>query len=149
MKTACLTLLALLGACDPADLPAGWEDAETLDDFSWEESDSGGGGCDDTACEATMSARAAAPGLRVTGEDLPFVGAEPVEGFYRRNGGQVDVLVQPVDMNPDWDSCIDVIRIEAGIPEDPPATVTLYQRSHHGQGEPNDPVLVGSVGVAR
>ncbi len=147
MTIALVTLLALLGGCDPPDLPAGWEEAQALDDFSWEESDTGGGGCDDTACEATMSARAAAPGLRVSGEDLPFVGAEPVEGFYRRNGGQVDVLVQPVDMDPEDDSCIDVIRIEAGVPEDPPATVTLYRRSHHEQGEPDEPVLVGSVEV--
>jgi hypothetical protein len=144
MKIAYLTLLGLLGGCDPVDLPEGWEDAETLDDFSWEESDTGGW---DTGWESTMSARAAAPGLRVTGEDLPFVGAEPVEGYYRMNGGQVDVLVQPEDMNPDWDSCINVIRIEAGVPEDPPATVTLYRRSHHEQGESDDPVLVGSVEV--
>ena len=94
-----------------------------------------------------MSARAAAPGLRVTGEDLPFVGAEPVEGFYGRSGGQVDVLVQPVAMYPEEDSCTDPIRIEAGVPEDPPATVRLYRRGHHEQGESDDPVLVGSVEV--
>ena len=146
MKIAWLTLLGLLGGCDPADLPEGWEDAEAVDDFSWDESDTGGG-CGDTACEATMSAHAAPPGLRVTGEDLPFIGAEPVEGFYRRNGGQVDVLVQPVDMDPDEDSCTNLIRIEAGVPEDPPATVTLYWRRHHEQGESAAPVLVGSVEV--
>ena len=83
----------------------------------------------------------------MTGEDLPFVGGEPVEGFFRRNGEQVVVLVQPVDMDPDEDSCTDLIRIEAGIPEEPPAMVTLYRRSHNPQGGESEPELVGCVEV--
>ena len=39
------------------------------------------------------------------------------------------------------------LALEAGVPEDPRATVTLYRRGHHEQGEPDDPVLVGSVEV--
>jgi hypothetical protein len=145
MKTACLTLLALPAACAP-DLPWRWEDAEGIDDFTQEECE---GSIYDTGWESTVDATADDPGLHVVGDNLPFRCDQEVEGFYRMNGTQVAVLVQPVDMDPEKVAMCDCLyTVEAGIPEDPPASVTLYWR-HDNQNEPNDPVLVGSVRVAR
>jgi len=150
-KIACLALLGLLVGCAP-DLPEGWQDAESVDDFTQDECDDTGG-TDPDEVETTVTATADDPGLRVVGEGVFFRCSQDVEGFFRTRGDAVDVLVQPVDMNPrSVAKCDCSYRIEAGIPEEPPATVNLYRRSdHHGQdeGEPNDPTLVGSAEVAR
>ncbi|MBN1337304.1 MAG: hypothetical protein JXB39_15200 [Deltaproteobacteria bacterium] len=143
MKIVYVTLLGLLVACAP-DLPAGWEDAEGIEDFTQDEC---GGSPYDTGWESTVEANADNPGLRVVGDDLHFRCEQDVEGFYRVDGTAVDVLVQPVDMNPGLVAGCDCLyRVEASIPEEPPATVTLYRRWDNLNDE-NDPVLVGSVEV--
>ena len=136
-------LIVLLLACAP-DLPSDWEDAEPVDDFSQEECD---GSPMDTGWASTVSASAGGPGLRVVGDDLPFRCEQEVEGFYRTSGEAVDVLVQPVDMDPrSVAACDCLFRVRAGVPEDPPATVTLYRRWDNINDD-NDPVLVGTAEV--
>ncbi len=145
-RIAWLALLALLGGCDPdiPDLPWSWEDAEDIEDFTQDECE---GSVYDDGWESTVDATADDPGLRVVGDSMPFRCDQEVEGFYRVSGSQVGVLIQPVDMDPDKVAGCDCLyRVEAGIPADPPATVTLYWR-HDNQNDENDPVLVGSVEV--
>ncbi len=147
-------LLALVGGCDlAADLPAGWEDARHIDDFTQGECDGYAG---DTGEVPTVTATADA-GLRVVGDNLTFPCSTEVEGFYRSETldiypvvYQVSVLVQPVDMDPyAVAGCDCLYRVEAGIPEDPEsATVYLYTRQGSWTDE-NDPELVGSAADSR
>ncbi len=145
MTIAWLAFLVLPSACGPdVDLPAGWEEAVWIEDFIQYECD-GSPSTDDWV--STVIASAIQPGLRVIGDDLPFRCEQDVEGFYRVSGEAVDVLVQPVEMDPDEVARCDCLyRIEAGIPEAPPATVTLYRRWDN-LNVPNRPVLVGSIRV--
>ena len=142
-----LLLLPLLGtACDLfLDLPDGWEDAERVDDFTQHDCE---GSPYDTGWSEQMTAWSADPGIRVEGDPLHFRCEQDVEAFYKVEGGQVDVLIQPIDMNPRVVAGCDCLyRVEAGIPESPPADVTLYRR-WDAINDPNDPVLVGSAEVA-
>ena len=143
MRIAYLTALVLLAGCAP-DLPEEWEDARHIDDFTQEECD---GSPMDTGWESTVSASVGTPGLRVVGDNLPFRCEQEVEGFYRVDGDAVDILVQPVNMDPrSVANCDCLYKVEAGIPEDPPATVTLYRRWDSINDE-NNPVMVGTVEV--
>ena len=137
-------LLALpLAGCGP-DLPEGWEDADGINDFTQNECE---GSAYDTAEVASVAANADDPGLRVVGDDLPFRCEQEVEGFYRVDGDAVDILVQPVNMDPrSVANCDCLYKVEAGIPEDPPTTVTLYRRWDSINDE-NNPVMVGTVEV--
>ena len=148
MKRDALTLLVLLGACQP-DLPDGWEEAIAVDDFSQDECDDTGGTPPDV--EATVTASEDEPGIRLVGEDVRFHCSQEVEGFYRTTSEAIEVLVQPVNMNPSSVvKCDCYYRIEAGIPEDAPATVSLYRRSDHYGNDPvetNVPTLIATVEV--
>ena len=132
--------------CSPGEIGAwSWEDAQPIDDFTQEERE--GDVISDTAWESSVSASSAAPGLRVAGDYLPFMCGEAVEGFYRKDGEQVIVLVQPVDMEPDKETCGCLYGVEGGIPEDPPVSVSLYRRSHNCCGNEYEPELIGCVKV--
>lgn len=136
-------MLLLLLACF-ADLPPGWEDARPIDDFAQSPCE---GSPYDTGWSEAMSAWAEDPGLRVVGEPLHFRCEQDVEGFYRTGEGRVDLLVQPVRMRPKVVAGCDCLyRVEAGIPEAPPAEVSLYRR-WDALNEPNDPVRVGTASV--
>ena len=116
-------ILALAACHWGADLPAGWEDAESVDDFSQNRCKDD---AYDTGAPEAMSATVGDPGIRVTGDPVHFRCDQEVEGFYKADTETVDVLVQPADMNPrSVAKCDCSYRVEAGIPEDPPATVTL------------------------
>lgn len=133
----------LLLSCG-ADLPEGWEEAEPVEDL--EQTDCEGSPYDTGWTEA-MSAEAGSPGLRVIGDPLHFRCAQEVEGFYMSSGDQVDVLIQPKDMDPRAVAGCDCLyRVEAGVPLAPPAEVTLWRRWDN-INDPNDPVEVGSAHV--
>ena len=135
--------LSLLLSCG-ADLPEGWEDAAPVEDLV--QTDCEGSPYDTGQVEA-MTAQAAAPGLRVVGDPLHFRCAQEVEGFYKAAGDQVDVLIQPVDMDPrEVAGCDCLYRVEAGVPLAPPADVTLWRRWDN-LNDDNDPVEVGSAAV--
>jgi hypothetical protein len=126
------------------DLPAGWEDAEPIEDLSQSPCD---GSPYDTGWSEAMTAWEAAPGIRAAGDPLHFRCEQEVEGFYRQEGEALDVLIQPVDMHPEVVAGCDCLyRVEVGLPQAPPATVTLYRR-WDGINDPNDPVRVGSAAV--
>ncbi len=138
-----MTFILALLACG-ADLPEGWEDAQPVDDFTQSDCD---GSPYDTGWSEAMTASAADPGIRVVGEPVHFRCAQDVEAFYRTASGAIDVLIQPVDMNPKAVAGCDCLyRVEAGIPEAPPAEVSLYRRWDN-INEPNEPVLIGTATV--
>ena len=148
MTRTAIIFLSLACACQP-DLPEGWENAVAVDDFVQDDCDDTGGTPPDL--EASVTASEEEPGIRVVGEDVRFRCAQDVEGFYRNDGETVDVLVQPTNMEPkSVAKCDCYYRIEAGIPEDAPATVSFYRRGDNygnDEEETNDPVLVGTVEV--
>lgn len=148
-KLAVLVLTCPIAACGPAvDLPEGWEGAVGIEDFIQYACD---GSPSDDGWTSTVTATAIQPGLRVIGNDLPFRCEQEVEGYYRVDGEAVDLLVQPVDMDPEEVAACDcLVEVEAGVPEEPPATVSLYRRSdHYGQNDdaPSVPEWIGSVDV--
>jgi len=137
-----LLALALLSCV--TDLPAGWEDAQPVDDLSQSACK---GSPYDTGFTEAMTASAGSPGLRVVGEPLAFRCEQDVEAFYKVNGEAVDVLVQPVNMNPKVVAgCDCTYKVDMGIGVDPPAEVTLYRR-WDAINDPNEPVEVGSASV--
>ncbi len=146
MRIAFMALLVLVSACgNPPDLPMGWEDAVAIDDLTqtW------CGGFWGYDHSPSVSATSCHLGLRVVGNDLWFGCSEEVEGFFRRDGVLVGVLVQPAGMDPRVPPpCECYIGVEAEIPEDPPATVSLYTRSGNYE-EDNRPIFIGSDEVVR
>jgi hypothetical protein len=154
MKITGLALGALLCGCDLSENSEcnqghvstwSWADAQTVSDFNQEDRE--GNAILDTGWESTVSAYAESPGLRVVGDYLPFMCGEAVEGFYRKDGERVVVLVQPVDMDPDKETGPCFYGVEAGIPENPPAEVSLYERRHGCCDVESEPELVGCVKV--
>ena len=135
-------LLLLLAACGP-DLPEGWEDAEPIDNFGQSECAGDPYGETETEVRATVGG----PGIEIIAEPMHFRCAQEVEGFLRQQGDALDVLVQPVDMDPSAVAGCDCLyTITAGLPFDPPATITVYQRWDN-LNEPNDPLEVASTTV--
>ncbi len=148
MTRPIIAAIMLLTACR-ADLPDGWDEAVAVDDFTQDECDDTGGTPPDV--EATMDAYEDEPGVRVMGEDLSFRCSQDVEGFYKSDGESVEVLVQPVNMNPrSVTKCDCSYHVEAGIPEEAPIKVSLYRRGdHYGGDDPatNLPTLIGTIEV--
>ena len=92
-----IPLILALGACSSGpNLPEGWEDAELLNDFTQSEC----GGEPGTATEE-FNAFKAPPSLEITWTNTAFRCEQPVEGYLRRLGVTHELLVQPVDMEPD------------------------------------------------
>lgn len=135
-----LLLLAL--ACGP-DLPAGWEDASKIDDFTQRECSGDPYG----EYTSTVEASAAGQGTSVTADEVPFRCAQEVEGFLRWEGTLAQILIQPVDMNPAAVAGCDCLyRLDMGL-DDPAALVTVWRRWDN-INDPNDPVEVGTAEVA-
>jgi hypothetical protein len=136
-------LLALL-ACGP-DLPDGWSDAQRVTSLTQTECLTGSPyeGYDERV-EGDLSVSP----LQVALREARFRCAQDVAGFYRLAGTGVDVLVQPIDMNPravaGCDCLYDIdiaLRLEVDLA---PERVTVYRRSDN-LSAPNEPVLIGSV----
>jgi hypothetical protein len=138
-------LLALLVGCGP-DLPAGWEEAQPVDDLA--QSACAGDPYDAPDPEVT-SALEADP-LQVRARRIAFRCDQDVEGFWQQAGDAVEVLVQPRDMNPGRVAkcdCLYTLDIEVGALETPPSAVSVYRRSDN-LNDNNDPVLQGTAEVA-
>jgi len=142
MRTLILSLLALT-ACG-ADLPEGWEDAKPVTSL------------DQSACDGTpyeehderAEGDLGTSPLEISLREGHFRCEQDVEAFYRIAEGDIDVLVQPVDMNPSvvagCDCLYDVdmtISLEVDLA---PGKATVYRRWDN-QNEPNDPVWIGEV----
>ncbi len=143
-----LTVLVAAGCTDSdsgsnADLPAGWEGAKRIADFTQLD-------CDDERdeVEASITVEGVAGGIELDYDHARFRCSQDVEGFARRSDGQVDILIQPVDMNPSsvakCDCSYDIVAKLAAVAGE--HTVTVYRRQDNIGGE-NDPVEVGSVDV--
>jgi hypothetical protein len=79
--------------------------------------------------------------------DAHFRCEQSVEGFLRESGSAVDLLVQPIDMNPTSVAMCDCLYEIVMIVKPLAAgqhDVTLYRR-WDAINEPNDPVLIGTA----
>lgn len=134
--------MALVGC---TDLPDGWDGASSIADFSQS-------ACSDAdpygETNERVEAEAASGAIAVDYLGAPFRCSQDVEGFFRTNGDAVDVLVQPVHMNPSSVAKCDCLyEIHMTVPVAPLAALTLYRRWDN-INDPNDPVEIGSVQVA-
>lgn len=132
----------LLIACRP-DLPAGWEDAQPVLDLTQSPCDGDPYGENDERVEAT----AEGSNLAVDYLEAHFRCAQEVEGFYREDADTVDVLVQPIDMDPRAVAGCDCLyNVSMTVPVAAPVSLTLFRRWDN-INDPNDPVEIGSVDV--
>ncbi|KYF71981.1 hypothetical protein BE11_03505 [Sorangium cellulosum] len=136
--------MLLAVGCGGADLPEGWEDAEAIEGLTQSE-------CTASAYDATVKETLAATpergAVHLDYGAAHFRCEQAVEGFVRRSGGKVDVLVQPVDMDPSavagCDCRYDIGMTIKGLGKGTVA-VDLYRRWDN-LNEPNDPVKIGSA----
>ncbi len=134
--------LAILGGCGP-DLPAGWEDAEPVVSLVQSE-------CEGSPLEAfdeRVSADLEGSPLRVEAFETHFRCAQDVEAFFRTSGSEIDVLVQPVDMNPAnlaACDCLYDLEIAVTSPSSAPARVEVFRRWDSESGD-SDPVSIGVI----
>lgn len=136
----------LLVGCGGADLPEGWEDAEAIEGLT--QSECNASAYDETVKEALV-ATPERGAVHVEYRAAHFRCAQEVEGFVRMAGGKVDVLVQPVDMDPSGVAGCDC-RYDVGMKikglSKRVVGVELYRRWDN-HNEPNDPVKIGSAEV--
>lgn len=132
--------------CGGADLPEGWEDAEAIEGLTQTECLAS---AYDEAVKETLAATPERGAVHVGYGAAHFRCDQEVEGFVRRSGGKVDVLVQPVDMDPGavagCDCRYDIGMTIKGLSKGAVA-VELYRRWDN-LNEPNDPVKIGSADV--
>jgi hypothetical protein len=135
------------GDGDSADLPADWEEAEEipgLDQSECEGDPYGGTGEDGFDERATFTGEVGS--VRVLYNDAHFRCEQPVEAFVRRGDNTLDVLVQPIDMNPDmvagcdclYDIVVEIKNLVAGD-----YAVSLSRRWDN-INDPNDPVPIAT-----
>lgn len=145
---------ALLGgglACDAgsddvisADLPTGWGNARRVGEFSQSNCDRSPREHDERATFTPSQGS-----IQVQYSDAQFRCDQDVEGFVRRDGDALDLLVQPVVMDPDevarcscpYNIDMDVLGLPAGS-----LNVTLLRRGDN-LNEDNDPVEIASTTV--
>lgn len=149
-----LLVCAAAGACGTddstpvatAELPVGWEGARRVEVTQQPCSGSPYEGADERASFLATAGR-----LEVVYTEAHFRCEQPVEAFLRQSPGVVDVLVQPVDMDPKsvamcdclYDVDVAVAPLAAGTYQ-----ATAYRRWDN-LNEPNDPleIATGSVRV--
>lgn len=141
-RLRCLALTAL-AACGP-DLPEGWSDARPVD--SLEQTQCLGSPYEDF--DEHVEGDIGASPMQVSLKQGHFRCEQDVEGFYRVVDGGVDVLVQPIDMDPkavpNCDCLYDIdmtISLDVDLAPDP---VTVYRRWDN-LNDDNDPVEIGSL----
>ncbi|WP_438013794.1 hypothetical protein WMF18_22980 [Sorangium sp. So ce315] len=137
----------LLGiGCGGADLPEGWEDATAIEGLT--QSECKASAYDETVKE-TLAATPERGAVRLDYGAAHFRCDQEVEGFVRIAGGKMDVLVQPVDMDPGavagCDCRYDIGMTIEGLSKGAVA-VELYRRWDN-LNEPNDPVKIGAAEV--
>jgi hypothetical protein len=142
-RLACpLLLTAALGcASSDPDLPAGWEGAQRIEHFEQHP-------CGDSALNAPaemIDVEAAQDGIRVDYEHAHFRCEQDVEGYLRETGTKLDVLVQPIDMNPKAVAACDcTYAVAMTLPaKSGQHEVTVYRRWDNINDD-NDPVKIGA-----
>jgi len=143
-----LLLVACGGSDDQpvsADLPLGWESAKRVAELIQLECS---GSPYDNPNER-VSFNAGNQKLDVDYREAHFRCAQDVEGFSREVGAAIDVLVQPIDMNPQSVTKCDCLY-DITILLEPVASgahdVTVYRRWDN-LNDPNEPVRIGGGSV--
>jgi hypothetical protein len=127
-----------------ADLPQGWETARLIEDLHQT-------ACQGSPYDGTPEAMTASPSgrsIHITYEPAHFRCAQTVQGFLKLGTGNVDVLVQPIDMNPATVAKCDCfygiqmnVQVESGR-----HSVAVYRRWDHKSGA-DSPLEIGSESV--
>ena len=128
----------VLFACG-SHLPAGWEDAQPVEDLTQSV-------CGNSPYEAYDERAVAHQGdpLEIEVFEMPFRCAQDVEAFWMETSGTLSVLVQPVDMSPGVVAscdCLYDLDIRVGSPAVEPDVVEVVRRWDE-LNEDNDPVAV-------
>ena len=142
MRRRALCLLVGLAACGP-DVPDGWEDAEPVDALTQSACEGSPYEDHDERVEGDLTASPVELSLK----EGHFRCEQEVEAFHRRIGDWLEVLVQPVDMDPRIVAacdCLYDIDMEITVGGAPLVEATIYRR-WDDLNEPNDPVAVGSI----
>ena len=144
-------VIALASACSSdngsgssRDLPAGWEGAQAVTDFT--QAACGGSADAPGAPSESIDANASAGSVSVAYHEAHFRCEQSVQGFVRTGPKSLDFLVQPVDMNPAHAAGCDCLyeialaaKASAGA-----TTITLYRRWDNQSGSSN-PLEVGTT----
>jgi len=148
MRTATVALLALLPlalGCGP-DLPQDWigaELVETLDQSACETEDPYEGHMEDITAEGREGA------VDVTYLGAHFRCSQEVEAYWMHDAHEIQVLVQPVEMDPDTVAgcdCLYEIWLRVEPIEADTWQISLWRRWDN-QNDPNDPVAIGTESV--
>jgi hypothetical protein len=127
-----------------ADLPQGWETAQPIADLQQTECE--GSPYDGTAEAMTASTDGRA--IHIAYEPAHFRCAQSVQGFAKTAAGSVEVLVQPIDMNPaSVAHCDCLYGVHMNLPVSKGTyAVEVYRRWDHKSGA-DDPLKIGSQTV--
>ena len=142
---ACVALAGCGDGADGRDLPAGWEAAERVEELR--QAPCGGSPLFEFTEE--LEASAAESGIAVNYDHAHFRCAQDVEAYVRRASGALDLLVQPIDMNPSSVAACDCLY---DITMHVPAArgdyrLKLYRRWDN-MNSPTHPVKVGEATVS-
>jgi hypothetical protein len=134
------------GSGTKPDLPAGWENAQSVKSFT-QATCSGAPDIPGGPIES-IDATASAGSVNIAYHAANFRCDQRVAGFVRTGPGSAEFLVQPVDMNPSsvagCDCLYEVAMVANAMPG--PTTVTVYRRWDEHSGN-TDPVKIGTASV--
>lgn len=132
-------------ACGVEDIPPGWEDAQPVAALSQAECD---GSASDTDVAPTVAADLGADPLVVDAGAVPFRCAQEVEAFWKQDGGTVEVLLQPRDMDPASVArcdCAYDFEITVGSPSPAAERLVVWRRADGYGGNDTTPERIGEV----
>lgn len=145
-----LALAALLGAgcseaLDAPDLPQGWSGAARIAELTQSK-------CQGDAYSGlaeTVAARAEDGAVAIDYGHAHFRCAQDVEGFVRRGDGALDVLVQPIDMDPSTVARCDCLYdVTMRLPVASGAYVVTVYRRWDSLNDNDTPKRVGEASVS-
>lgn len=142
---ACMALW--LGGCadEKSDMPPGWEAAERIEELV--QQPCGGNALGNEKPEA-LTVAAADHGIDVAYDHAHFRCVQDVEAFAKRAAGDVDVLVQPIDMDPKAVAGCDCLYdISMSVPAPRGSYKLTVYRRWDNINKPNAPVKIGSSDV--
>lgn len=121
------------------DLPSGWEAAEPLDDFSQ-------GPCGDTGA-VVLAASVEGEGVRLDAAPVWGRCEQELSGWWQEGGSGAEVLVQPVDMEPDTVAkCSCAYDLSMAVPTGA-TSLDVYQRGDRYGGDEPTVQGLGTVAV--
>jgi hypothetical protein len=141
-----LALTACASDATGANLPGGWETAERVEELR--QAPCGGSALADNTPE-TFEATAAESGIAVAYDHAHFRCVQDVEAFVRRANGELDLLVQPIDMSPQAVAgcdCLYDIAMQVPAPRGD-YKLKLFRR-WDSLNQPNDPIAIGEADVS-